>query len=147
MDNVQDHLRILVASMKTERGATEDDIETLQRRVGHPLPDEYLAFLRLSNGAEGQTGPNYLCLYSSTYIASDPFPYAEFVPGLLFIADTGGGGLFAFDLRAENFPVVITDHDDLDLDRLATLNVTFLGFLEFMSTTDWRQYQREHEPR
>jgi len=126
--------------MTVNPGANEKALGELQRAVHIELPADYLAFLRWANGAEGDIGRNYVQLWSVEEITSDPYPFEEFVPGLLFIAGDGGAGLFGFDSRMHPMPIVITHHDDLDLECLVVAAPSFTAFLEFLTKQDWIDY-------
>lgn len=123
-------------NMTTSRGASDDAIEELRTKARVSLPDDYLAFLRWSNGAEGEIGPNYLRISSAEDVAEDPYPFADYVPGLLFIGSDGGEALFAFDTRSDPMPIVITHTDDLD-GMLVQLGASFSDFLDVMARIDW----------
>jgi hypothetical protein len=69
---------------------------------GHPLPTDYLRFLRQANGGEGFVGKEvYLVLWRVEELAGMNAAYhvAEFAPGLLIFGSDGGDEAFAFDLR------------------------------------------------
>lgn len=126
--------------MTVQPGANEKALNELQRAVRIELPADYVAFLRWSNGMHGDIGRNYVDISSAEEITSDPYPFEEFVPGLLFIAGDGGAALFGFDTRVHPMPIVITHHDDLDLQNLVVAAVSFTAFLEFLTNEDWSEY-------
>jgi cell wall assembly regulator SMI1 len=130
----------LTSAMETAPGATEDKLQQLQASLPRSLPDDYLAFLRWSDGAEGVIGPNYIQLWAVETVSAMVHAHEEFVPGLLFIASDGGAGLFAYDLRQATMPIVITHTDDLDLATLVPLAPSFGSFLEFLVRQDWSAY-------
>ena len=126
--------------MTVKPGAKEKALGELQRAVRIELPADYLEFLRWTNGADGDIGRNYVQVWSAEEITSDPYPFEEFVPGLLFIAGDGGAALFGFDSRIHPMPIVITHHDDLDLEYLVVAAPSFTAFLEFLTKQDWNDY-------
>jgi SMI1 / KNR4 family (SUKH-1) len=130
--------------MQTASGATDDMLQRLQAAVPHPLPDDYSAFLRWSDGAEGDIGSNYIQLWSVERVATPADVYQEFVPGLLFIAGDGGAGLFGYDLRQTPSPIVVTHTDDLDLATLVTVAPSFCAFLDFLAKHDWIAFWAQH---
>lgn len=126
--------------MTVNPGANEQALSELQAAVQVELPADYLAFLRWTNGADGDIGKNYVQVWPAEEITSDPYPFEEFVPGLLFIASDGGSGLFGFDTRMHPMPIVIIHRDDLDLDYLVVAAPSFTAFLEFLTTQSWSDY-------
>src|SRR5262249_54376267 len=84
--------------------ASESAIQMLLRDCGLALPEAYLAFLRRSNGAEGQIGvsPGWLRLWSAEEIVEVNRAYGvqDSVPGFFGFGTDGGGELFAFRLKA-----------------------------------------------
>jgi hypothetical protein len=64
------------------------------------LPADYLAFLRLSNGGEGDLGvePGWFQLWRAEDVSARNFEYAvpEFLPGYVGFGSSGGGELLAF---------------------------------------------------
>lgn len=126
--------------MRVNPRANEKALGELQRAVRIELPADYLAFLRWTNGADGDIGTNYVQVWSAEEITSDPYPFEEFVPGLLFIAGDGAAALFGFDSRMHPMPIVITHRDDLDLEDLVVAAPSFTAFLEFLATQSWNDY-------
>lgn len=83
--------------------ATEAAIEALTVTCDFELPEEYLAFLRYSNGGEG-----FLCIepwYFQICSAEEVVAYnqgyhvEEFLPGWFAIGSNGGGELLAIRKR------------------------------------------------
>ncbi len=57
------------AGCQTQPGAMESEISALERDIRQPLPDDYKALLRESNGIEGFVAPEaYLALWSTADI-------------------------------------------------------------------------------
>ncbi|HNO79909.1 MAG TPA: SMI1/KNR4 family protein [Phycisphaerae bacterium] len=135
-----DKWQIWTGEMTTSAGATQQALRTLQGKARVELPEDYLDFLGWSNGAEGDIGPNFIQIWPTERIAANPYPFEEFVPGLLFMASDGGAALFGFDTRAQPMPIVVTHSDDLILDTLVTVAPSFSAFLEFLTNHDWIEY-------
>jgi len=123
--------------------ATQEDVQAAVSAATRPLPDDYLAFLQVSNGAEGWVGENYLQIASARDAADTTTAFAEFVPGLFFFAGDGAAGLFAFDLRDDVRRVVITHTDDLNFEGLVYAAESFTAFLRFLERTDWSKFWYE----
>jgi hypothetical protein len=103
---------------------------------GHPLPTDYLRFLRQANGGEGFVGKEvYLVLWRVEELAEMNAAYhvAEFAPGLLIFGSDGGDEAFAFDLRYEPPPVVSIPFVGMELDAVKPIARSFEAFLEKLS--------------
>jgi hypothetical protein len=85
--------------------ATHDALQRL--RVFAPLPEDYLDFLRKSNGAEGFIGDHYLILHAAEEI--EPInlaaEIADSAPGLVIFGSNGGAKSYAFDLNHQKRPL------------------------------------------
>src|SRR4051812_46901681 len=84
-----------------------------------PLPDEYLALLRLHDGGEGELGaePGWFCLWPAAEVLTNNREYElpEFLPGFFGFGSNGGGELLALDCRGPRpWPVVMVPFAPLD---------------------------------
>ncbi len=80
--------------------------------AGVELPEDYLAFLRLSNGGEGALGvdPGWFQIWPVEQVLQHQHGYKtdEFIPGFFGFGSSGGGELLAFDARVgKPWPVVM----------------------------------------
>ncbi len=98
---------------KSEPGASPQEIDRLRQASPHPLPNELVELLEVSNGGEGNLGlPSLLLLLDRVeeIVAgfSDPFLIEHF-PGFTFIGGNGGLERIALDCRSGRppFPVVM----------------------------------------
>lgn len=126
--------------MTVQPGANETALDALRRAVRIELPADYVAFLRWGNGAHGDIGKNYVEIWPAEEITSDPYPFEEFVPELLFIGGDGGAAMFGYDTRLEPMPIVIIHRDDLELENVVIAASSFTAFLEFLTNEDWNEY-------
>lgn len=98
------------------------------------LPQDYVDFLRQSNGAEGFVGNSYLILFAAEAI--DPINQAasvdKFAPGLTIFGSDGGGKSYAFDMRRED--VAIVEFFDMDIgdEEPVFCATSFSGFLRYL---------------
>src|SRR5262249_27147969 len=125
---------LLSKLMYKEPAASEVTIQRLISALGHPLPDDYVEFLRASDGAEGFiTGNEYLLLYPSCELikgnVEDDYWRNEFAPGLTLFGSDGGGTAYAFDTRLPDFPIVDTPFIGGGLDCMKTRGRTFSEFI------------------
>lgn len=132
---------ILLSLRATLRGsASDDDLLVAAAASSRALPDDYVSFLRASDGAEGRIGKNYLQIFSAKQAAETTTGFAAFVPSLFFFASDGAEGLFAFDLRDEDRHVVITHTDDLNSEGLVRVAKSFTSFLRFLQGGSWSEF-------
>lgn len=117
--------------------ASNAAVSELESSITTPLPGDYLAFLRSANGAEGWIGENYVQISACDEAIETTRALGEFVPGLFFFGGDGAAALFAFDLRQEGRPVVITHTDDLDFDGLVHIAASFTDFVLLLDGHDW----------
>ncbi|HWL85433.1 MAG TPA: MGMT family protein [Polyangiaceae bacterium] len=92
-------IREALRHVELKAGAAEEDVDAVTFAGPWTLLSDYLAFVPMSDGAEGWVGENYIQIARLRQAAETTKAFAEFVPGLFFSADDGSAGLFAFDLR------------------------------------------------
>jgi hypothetical protein len=96
------------------------------------LPEDYLAFLKEANGAEGGVGQNakYLVLWQVGDIMRKNAEYhvEEFAPHLLLFGSNGGGEAYAFKLTAD--PVTVVSVPFIGMDEEVEWGSTFGEFLQ-----------------
>jgi hypothetical protein len=92
--------------------ASEHVLSSLCQAVGFELPSDYLDFLRFSDGGCGSIPVDPWCfdsLWKATELAefNRNYQIQIYCPGFFGIGSTGGGDMFAFDMRGEEpWPVV-----------------------------------------
>ena len=88
---------------QAKAGAPADQIADLIAASGNTLPDDYLSFLRHSNGGEGElcVHPFWLVLDDADSVAKAmrDGTFAAFFPGLIVIGSNGAREAIAFDTR------------------------------------------------
>ena len=102
----------------TKAGAAAADIAELIAMSGNALPEDYLRFLRFSNGGEGPLSiqPFWLVLDSAAFVTSTLLDgtLSEFFPGLVVIGSNGAGEAIAFDFRSGRYSCGgLLRHDEL----------------------------------
>ena len=96
------------------------------------LPEDYLDFLRLSNGGEGFLSERcYAMLWRAEELdqANRDYHVPEQAPGLYVFGSNGGGEAFAFDLREQNPPIVVVPFIGMELQDALRAAATFSDFL------------------
>jgi len=113
-------------------GATEAAITAAQRDLGRQLPDDYLDFMRTSNGGSGFIGDCFLALWRIEDVKPWSDGYQEGAPERrwLFFGSNGGGEGFAFDLRSANGPIVEVPFVTLDPADALFCADSFAGFMK-----------------
>jgi len=82
-----------------ENPADQRAVDEFILQVDFKLPDGYLEFISMSNGAEGQLKSSYLIIWpiEELFRLNDAYHVDEFAPGFFLIGSDGGGMAFAFD--------------------------------------------------
>ena len=90
--------------------ATERDLAALVAASPRPLPTEYLALLRLSDGGTAMMAgyPSYVRIWPARGAVEDNRDYEvpRWLPGFVAFGDNGGPDMVGFDTRrGEPYPV------------------------------------------
>jgi hypothetical protein len=94
-------------------------------------PDDYLDFMRDSNGAEGNVGEKaYLAIYSIQEMRERNAASQAIEPLLFFFGSNRGGEGYAFDLSRADKQIIAIAQDDLDRTYAADMGTSLLEFLE-----------------
>ena len=117
-----------------EPPCSEPKIHRLVELVAVELPPEYLAFLRKSDGAEGEVGldpPGWAMLWGSGQVAplNAGYNVAQHASGLLGFGSDGAGEMLAFDTRhGRPWPIVIVPFIPLGAEHAARIASDFDSF-------------------
>lgn len=82
------------------------------------LPKDYVAFMKIHNGGEGDIGETWLILYPLEELQeiNDDYEIEEFLPGHIIIGSNGGGELYGIDNKGNYFNVpALIDEEDISL--------------------------------
>lgn len=136
------HKSAILRDAQVNRGskASEAAIRALTESASITLPDIYLAFLRNSNGAEGDIGiePGYVVFWRAEEVVANNVGYrvAEFAPGLFGFGSNGGGELLAFDTRGSlPWPIVMIPMIPMDAKEAVQIAPDFISFLTSFGRT------------
>ncbi|MFN4157841.1 MAG: SMI1/KNR4 family protein [Gemmobacter sp.] len=119
-------------------GVPADDLDKLTAAAALALPEDYLSFLRVSNGGEGPLSvhPLWLVLDPAALVveALTEGWFAEFFPGFVVIGLNGAGEAVAFDTRSGSVQGLIHfDMTDIDLDEsVQPLAPSFAALLDLL---------------
>ncbi len=107
--------------------------------VGASLPEDYVAFLRVSDGGEGWIGNHFIEISGLSQAMDTTKGFAEFIPDLFFFGSDGAEAGFAFDMRDAAKAVVITHFEELDMNGVVRLADSFTKFLQFLRDESWSE--------
>ena len=100
---VSDIVNDLAGDWTRKPPAEELAIRNLLAGCKQTLPGDYLSFLRLSNGGEGELSikPWWFQMWPAEELVQTNHDYnvQESIPGFIGFGSSGGGELFAFDTR------------------------------------------------
>jgi len=84
--------------------ASEDSIRALKNNCEWDLPADYLSFLRLSNGGDGELGidPGWFQIWPAEEVLplNEGYEIHTNIPGFFGFGSNGAGELLAFETRA-----------------------------------------------
>jgi len=116
--------------------ASKAAIANLINKVRFELPSDYLDFLRFSNGGCGDIPVQPWC-FDGLWTAEEllefnrDYEVAEFCPGFFGIGSSGGGEMFAFDMRNKQpWPVVALPFIGMEAKAVLPVARNFCSFVE-----------------
>jgi len=114
----------------------EDDIRVLRAAAPVRLPDDYFAFLSLTNGGEGElaASPGWFKIWAANEVLANNRAHErdEYYSDLFLFGDCDGN-LFAFDLnRKFPWPLVALDYLDSERECMRQLGPNFIEFARLM---------------
>jgi hypothetical protein len=131
--NIRSTFRGLLRSPRVGIGATEDQLNAMQAGLGCRMPDEYLEFLRETDGYSGDVGQaGYVDVLPSSEVlpTNEANHFREWIPGFVLFASNGGGEMYAFDMRGEAPRVVSIPCIPLEPEFAVEVGSSFVDFLK-----------------
>jgi hypothetical protein len=129
---------IFFSKMSLASGISEEELDKLILSLPFSLPNDFIDFLRFSNGAEGDIGNNYLVIWRAEDLV--PFNKSYSVnlnaPGLFLFGSDGGGEGFGFDYRAGKLIVVDIPFVGMDWKLARKKGNNFMDFLRNLKNID-----------
>jgi len=123
----------------TEKGASQNELDELQRQLGYDLPDYYLLLLKQTNGAEWcvhDIEGNCLRLWKTQEIvkSNEDYQIQRYLPKSLAIGSDGGGRAIILDCsvseKPNDWPIFLNDFGDLDRDEFVPVATDFLDWVK-----------------
>jgi hypothetical protein len=113
-------------------GIKEDDMVKICAELECTLPDDYLDFMRLSNGGVGMVRDSYIDIYPLTdlRLINEQYHVTQYAPGLLIFGTDGGDEAFGFDYRTSNLQIVKIPFIPMDWGDVIPLCESFQQLLE-----------------
>lgn len=109
---MREKIRELTEGLNTIPGATETSLSDLQSALGYSLTEQYIEFLRFSNGVEGSIAEgSYLVIWPVEEIVSlnEMNAVRDVAPELLLFGSDSGSTGYAFDTSSAGMPIVQVD--------------------------------------
>ncbi|HWV14979.1 MAG TPA: SMI1/KNR4 family protein, partial [Cellvibrio sp.] len=99
-------------------GASDFALQEFCSSLHFSLPNDYVEFLRRSDGGEGFVNDNYLILWKlgELKVFNEEYEVDEYAPGIFLFGSNGGGEGYGFDLRSETMKIVSIPFIGMDLD-------------------------------
>jgi hypothetical protein len=118
-------------------GADEAAIQALIATVGVTLPPEYIEYLRVNNGGEGDLAvePGWFQVWPAEQVIelNRAYEVHDNLPKFFGIGSNGGGELLAFDARSESpWPVVMIPFMPMDEAEARPVAPDFESFVRLM---------------
>ncbi len=128
---MRDDLRSLAEGLELNAGAPAEAIAAVQAALGGTFPEDYVAFLRESNGAEGLIGDGYLALFPIEELVK----LNEFCEGwpdrhLVQFGSDGGGESYVFDTDAP--PCILEIPDSIDPEDFRLVGTSLEDLLQYV---------------
>lgn len=134
--SIQDLVRASATKWMPSPPASEDAIARLVADAECELPRDYLEFLRVSNGGCGEIPVQPWC-FDRLWKAEDlvtfncDYEVERYCPGFFGIGGSGGGEMFAFDMRnLQPWPVVVIPFIGMEAAAALQIALDFRSFVE-----------------
>lgn len=130
----------LLATLAQRPPASERVITDVATKAGFDLPEDYVAFMRRSDGAEGPLPGTYLALWPLESLPERNEMYAvdEFAPGLFIFGSDGGDTAYAFVRRSDETVIVEVPFIGMSSESVRPLGSSFHDFIKAI-TADGEQ--------
>jgi hypothetical protein len=126
--------QIYIKTFSCLPGTSESEIRRCEQALKHRLPEEYVGFMRVTNGGEGFIGEGYAAFFNLNELplVNTDYQVEEFAPGLVIFASNGGGECFGFDTRDEQWPIVQVPSIGMEWKYAWPIGRSFSEFLQLL---------------
>ena len=134
---VSDRLRMILKAPYVGVGATEESLRALMAELGYRLPEDYVDFMRVTNGYNGEVGVRgFVCLWPVEEVVptNQANHFREWIPGYVLFGSNESGDFYAFDMRKEK-PKVVAIPSIVELEYAVEVGDSFVDFLERLAET------------
>ncbi len=128
---MNDELETLLANVSRREPASADALARLPVELGIPLPDDYAAFMKASNGGEGEVGSAWIEIWPVERVGDDPDASPHY-QGVVLFAGNGANTIYGFD-RFRDGEIVEGDWIGLSRDELIRHGKTLTELLRNIS--------------
>lgn len=125
----------ITENLEPVSGITRELVKEAESKLGLSLPEEYVSFVLRFNGAEGPIGANsYLATWpvESLVQFNKECEVEKSAPGLLIFGSDAAGMAYAFDTRANAFPIVESPFIGMSVNDALFCAQSFFEFLRFL---------------
>jgi hypothetical protein len=138
-----DELALFLEPLDCGEPISEDALRRLTDHVretyGATLPDDYLAFLRVANGADGPLpGGNAIVLWEAQQLpgVNEDMETEQWMPGFFVIGSDSGDFIYGIDLRPDAPPERYVETEDASMawDYVLWRGSSFLELLRYSAT-------------
>lgn len=128
-------LHNIIKNLRCKVGASEKLIKKSMSELGIDFPRDYIAFLKLANGAKGSIGDSYISLWSMQDLANNNKGYEveQYAPGFLLFGSDGGGNAYAFNTLEDPMTVYRLPFIGMSKDTAEYISDSFTRFLADLS--------------
>ncbi len=122
----------LTGRMRLFPGASEEELKNLSCLLPYPLPDDFLSFLKFSNGAFGMIGKYYLeiCKAEDILKINKEYLVQYYIPELIIFGTDGGGEGYGFDYREKKTIVVDVPFIGMEWNLARKKGDSFFDFMQ-----------------
>ena len=131
--NIRTQLRELLTAPYAGTGARDDELDEMQIGLGFRLPDDYLDFLRETNGYTGEVGRvGYVAIWPAAEVlpTNEANHFRERIPGFVLFASNEGSEMYASDMRSAAPKVVAIPAIPLEIEFAVEVGSSFVDFID-----------------
>ena len=127
---------------------TDEALAQFRRISGEQLPDDYIAFLRTTNGGEGNIGSAHVRFWGIEELLpmTEQYKIKQYMPGVLAFGTDGGGEAIAFDTRQRIWSVIVVEFTVLTFEDSIQIGTSFSDFVSRLDRLGVAALSRDSRP-